>query len=68
MVVARGIHLLVGSAGKAIEDFDKKGHVKVGAEIWQEVTDSPLSEGETVTIVSVSLNGMYLNVSKEEAS
>lgn len=68
MVVASGIHLLVGSAGKAIEDFDKKGQVKVGAEIWKAVTDSPLSKGETVTIVSVSLNGMYLNVSKEDAS
>jgi membrane-bound serine protease (ClpP class) len=63
--VVSGIHTMVGSAGEAIEDFDKQGQVRVGAEIWKAISDSPLSKGEAVTIVSV--DGMYINVSKEDA-
>jgi membrane-bound serine protease (ClpP class) len=63
--VVSGVHTMVGSAGEAIEDFDKKGQVRVGAEIWKAMSDSPLSKGEAVTIVSV--DGMYINVTKEDA-
>jgi membrane-bound serine protease (ClpP class) len=59
-------HLLVGAAGEAIEDFDKQGQVRVGAEIWRAITDAPLSKGEPITVVKV--DGMHLNVTKEDAS
>jgi|TARA_Y100000310_G_scaffold315425_1_gene365941 membrane-bound serine protease (ClpP class) len=65
-VVLSDAHLLVGAAGEAIEDFESKGQVRVGAEIWRAITDSPLSKGETVTVVKV--DGMYLSVTKEDAS
>lgn len=62
--VVSGIHTIVGTAGEAIEDFDQTGQVRVGAEIWKAITDSPLHKGETVSIVSV--DGIVLNVTKED--
>jgi len=62
--VVDGVHVLVGAAAEVIEDFEDRGQVKVGAEIWKAITNSPLSKGEAVTIVSV--DGMYLNVTNED--
>ncbi|MDH5737618.1 MAG: nodulation protein NfeD [Gammaproteobacteria bacterium] len=58
--VVTGIETILGQPGEALSDFDDRGMVRVGSEIWQAVTDTPLARGDSITVVSV--DSLTLNV------
>ena len=64
--VTTGVELLVGETGLVLADFDSEGQIRVGAEIWHAITDSPLQKGEKVNIMAV--NGLQLRVTPANPS
>jgi membrane-bound serine protease (ClpP class) len=64
--VQSGIERMIGDAGVAIDDFDRQGHVKVRSEIWRAFSETPIASGDRVKVVSV--DGLHLNVTKENES
>lgn len=64
--VTTGVELLVGETGLVLADFDSEGQIRVGAEIWHAITDSPLQKGEKVNIMAV--DGLQLRVTPANPS
>ncbi|MEK9870813.1 MAG: NfeD family protein, partial [Gammaproteobacteria bacterium] len=64
--VTTGVELLVGETGLVLADFDSEGQIRVGAEIWHAITDSPLQKGEKVNIIAV--DGLQLRVTPANPS
>ena len=62
--VTTGVALLIGETGHALEDFHEEGQVRVGAEIWRAVCDSPINKGDKVSVETV--DGLVLHVKKSE--
>lgn len=62
--VSTGADVMIGSIGHAMADFEDEGQVKVGAEIWNAISDGPISSGDKVSITKV--DGLLLNVTKIE--
>ena len=59
-----GIDSLIGETGQALADFESEGQVRVGAEIWRAVCQTPIKKGENVRVKSV--RGLVVHVAREE--
>jgi membrane-bound serine protease (ClpP class) len=55
-----GSEEIVGSIGRALDDFDGEGRVWVLSEAWNARTQAPLRKGQSVRVVSV--HGLMLTV------
>ena len=62
--VSTGMKAMIGERGHVLNDFDKKGQVRIGAEIWRANSKDTIADGDEVTIESV--NGLVLTVTKIE--
>jgi membrane-bound serine protease (ClpP class) len=51
---------MIGSHGRALEDFDHEGRVRVHSETWNAHTRTPLRQGQPVRVLS--LDGLTLTV------
>ncbi|MDE1461218.1 NfeD family protein [Spartinivicinus poritis] len=60
--VVSGITTIVGRSGIVINNFNDQGMVKVDGELWKAVTDTPLKQGEKITVKAV--NGLILTVER----
>lgn len=58
--VVSGREELIGSAGSAIMAFDRHGYILAHGERWSAVTESPVSEGQSVVVTG--LDGLTLKV------
>ncbi|MGD8790682.1 MAG: nodulation protein NfeD [Burkholderiales bacterium] len=58
--VVTGVEEMIGCEGEALEDFDGKGWVRVHSETWKAISDSPIKQGQTVTVTGVK--GLELSV------
>ncbi|MFI4970423.1 MAG: NfeD family protein, partial [Lysobacterales bacterium] len=58
--VVSGREQMVGSAGIAVGDFDRRGTVHVHGERWQAVTEAPLRSGQAVQVTGIE--GLILRV------
>ncbi len=58
--VVTGREQLVGSAGHALESFDKTGQIRVHGEIWNACSERPVREGQAVTVTSI--DGLLLGI------
>lgn len=62
--VTTGVEQLVGTSATVLKDFEGGGQVRVGSEIWEAHSETPLQTGETVVVREVQ--GLKLIVDKEE--
>jgi membrane-bound serine protease (ClpP class) len=62
--VVTGAEELVGSAGEAMEDFERNGHVHVHGETWSAETSVPVRRGQRVRITG--REGLTLKIEPEE--
>ena len=51
---------LIGSVGKALENFDNYGNIFIHGEIWKAITDEPVKKGQSVQVVDV--DGLKLKI------
>lgn len=58
--VVSGLEAMVGARGEAVQDFDKRGWVRVQGENWKATTQSPLHKGQKVRVIAV--RGLELSV------
>lgn len=58
-----GIETLIGALGVATEDFDDQGMVKIEGELWNAITQTPLSKGSRIRVNSIE--GLKLGVEPE---
>lgn len=61
--VVSGREGMIGESAEALEDFDSRGRVSYGAEIWNALTSGPIRKGQRVRITAV--RGLWLSVSAE---
>jgi membrane-bound serine protease (ClpP class) len=57
-----GIQNFIGRQGESVAAFTGEGMVKVGGELWQATTDTPLQSGDKVKVLQV--DGLHLKVTK----
>lgn len=57
---ASGADRLIGTAGEAAYDFDGRGQVRVGGELWSAHSDVPLARGQRVRVLA--RDGLQLRV------
>jgi membrane-bound serine protease (ClpP class) len=57
---ASGADRLIGSAGEAVNDFDGRGQVRIGGELWSASSDVPLARGQQVRVLA--RDGLQLRV------
>ncbi|MDA0977846.1 MAG: nodulation protein NfeD [Proteobacteria bacterium] len=62
--VKTGEYSLLGESGIALEDFDREGQVRVGAEIWKARADTPVNRGDRVEVIAI--NGLELQVTAHQ--
>jgi len=62
--VVSGREELVGSVGTVLEDFDRRGFIRVHGEVWTAVSDRPLRKDQRVRVVK--LDGLTLHVEPSE--
>jgi len=58
--IVAGREELLGVAGVALEDFDRKGYVHAHGERWSAITEAPLRENQAVVVTGV--DGLTLRV------
>lgn len=58
--VVTGAEGMVGATAEAFEDFEERGRVRLGGELWNALTSRPVRAGEAVRIVKVE--GLQLRV------
>src|SRR3569832_1987241 len=51
--VVSGREELVGSVGSVLEDFDRRGFIRVHGEVWTAVSDRPLRKDQRVRVVKL---------------
>lgn len=51
--VATGEEAMIGSRAEAFEDFEQRGRVRLGGELWNAYTSRPVRAGESVRIVKI---------------
>ena len=62
--VVSGREQLIGASGTALEGFDREGEVFVHSERWSAITQSPVSENQTIVVTG--LEGLTLMVRPEK--
>jgi membrane-bound serine protease (ClpP class) len=62
--VVSGAEEMVGAYGEALEDFDRRGRVRVHSESWTAQSERPVRKGQRVRVVAI--DGLTLTI--EEAS
>jgi len=62
--VATGAQRLLAETAVALGDFDERGLVRVGGELWQAVTRTPIKAGERLRIEKI--DGLTLTVKRLE--
>jgi membrane-bound serine protease (ClpP class) len=62
--VVSGSEELVGAYGEALEDFDRRGRIRVHSESWTAQSECPVRKGQRVRVVAI--DGLTLTI--EEAS
>lgn len=58
--VVSGKEEMIDAEGKALDNFDGQGHIRVQGEVWQARTSAPLKKGQKARITAV--NGLTLTV------
>lgn len=58
--VVSGVEAMVGARGEVVQDFDKRGWVRVQGENWKATTQTPLRKGQKVRVIAV--RGLELTV------
>jgi membrane-bound serine protease (ClpP class) len=56
--VVTGTQAMIGALGEAFEDFNERGRVRFGAELWNARSSAPVTAGQPVRIVRVE--GLFL--------
>ncbi|MGH8220493.1 MAG: NfeD family protein [Steroidobacteraceae bacterium] len=51
--VVTGKEAMLGASAEVFEDFEQRGRVRLGGELWNAYTSQPVRAGETVRIVKV---------------
>jgi len=64
--VVSGMEELVGGEAVALEDFERKGRVRIHSETWQAVTETSVHKGQKVEVVRVK--GLILEVRPKNTS
>lgn len=54
------LYSMIGKEGIAISDFQRKGYVKVGNELWMAVTKTPVKAGQSVEITGIKGLKIYV--------
>jgi len=62
--VVTGREQMIGAPGRALEDFDAEGHVRVHGELWAARTDAPLTKSQPLTVTG--RDGLVLLVTPEK--
>ena len=62
--VVSGMEELIGASGKASDDFDGEGRVRVHGELWQARGSVPLRKGQRVQVKA--LDGLFLIVEPDD--
>jgi membrane-bound serine protease (ClpP class) len=66
--VLTGKKALIGEKGIAIEDFQKRGRIKLHSEIWWATSHELVKEGQEVIIVNISGLTLFVKAVSEEKS
>jgi membrane-bound serine protease (ClpP class) len=62
--VVSGVEGLLRERAEAVEDFDRRGHVRVHGEIWAATSQRPIHQGQGLRITRV--HGLTLEVEPEQ--
>jgi membrane-bound serine protease (ClpP class) len=58
--VVSGVEEMLHAAGEALEDFDRKGRVRVHGEAWLAESDAPVKRGDKIKVTGI--DGLVLHI------
>ena len=62
--VVSGADAMIGLPAEAMEDFDRRGRVQLGGELWQARSEIPVKRGERHPVIGIE--GLTVILGKEQ--